>query len=79
MPWKGTLYPEPCPFAANNILEVAEDYHVAAIDAIEAGAQKQTTTFLKPGPVNIRSNELIIQEVLMRSNNKAAAVPVNNQ
>ncbi|GJT76136.1 hypothetical protein Tco_1042861 [Tanacetum coccineum] len=34
---KGTFYPEPCPFAANNILEVAEDYHVAAIDAIEAG------------------------------------------
>ncbi|GJZ01753.1 cytochrome P450 CYP749A22-like protein [Tanacetum coccineum] len=36
MPWKVTLYPEPRPLATNKIVEVAEDYHVAAINAIEA-------------------------------------------
>ncbi|GJS85412.1 hypothetical protein Tco_0751953 [Tanacetum coccineum] len=36
MPWKETLYPEPRPLATNKIVEVAEDYHVAAINAIEA-------------------------------------------
>nr|GEW03627.1 artemisinic aldehyde delta-11(13) reductase [Tanacetum cinerariifolium] len=33
---KGTLYPEPRPLAASEILEPAEDYRVAVINAIEA-------------------------------------------
>ncbi|GJS56323.1 hypothetical protein Tco_0629685 [Tanacetum coccineum] len=40
MPWEGTLYPEPHPLATNKIVEVAEDYHVAAINAIEAYCAK---------------------------------------